>query len=101
MACEIFTLRSHILIESDQGSNDVILIDGHTGTVCASNATAGTLIMNLRVGATLQALVDALVAQFEVTTERAHKDVERFLDHLSAMGMIEQKTSPRSQTAAA
>jgi len=96
-----FVLRAHILIENDRACDDVILIDGHTGTVCASNASAGALILSLRAGATFEALVGALLARFDVTAARARRDVARFLDNLSALGLVEQQVDKQRRAIAA
>jgi len=89
MSADEFTLSAHIMIEHDEQTSEVILINGQTGAMCASNETAAALLLPLRAGATLVALADALVEAFDVTDVTARRDVVAFVNALSAMGFIE------------
>jgi hypothetical protein len=78
-----------MMVEGDAREEDPILIDGHTGAMCACNAAAAVLLARLRQGATRDALADALVEHFQVSGEAAKRDVRDFLDALSALAAIE------------
>jgi len=84
--------RPNLMIEQDQHTEEVVLIDGHTGTMCACNVTAAALLGRLREGTTDQELIETLLAQFEVSESAAVHDVKRFLSSLSKMGFIEFQT---------
>ena len=98
MSADRFALRPHIMIEHDEQTGEVILIDGQTGAMCASNETAASLLLRLQAGASLEALADGLVEGFDVTDVAARRDTVAFVNSLSAMGFVE---SPRGDTAPA
>lgn len=96
-----FALRPHVLIEQDPLSDDVILIDGHTGTMCSCNATAAVLLLQLEEGVTQEELVETLLAAFFVIKAAAQRDVGRFLESLSVMGIVEQDEASGGRLAVA
>lgn len=83
-----FVLRTRILVEV-AGDDSMILIDGHSGNMWSSNATAKALLTRLQSGATGGELIEALTAAFDVAISVASRDVERFLETLSAMDLLE------------
>jgi len=53
---------------------------------------AGVMLWKLlEKGCSLDALVDALVAEYQISRELAAADAERFLEKLSGIGCIEQE----------
>lgn len=54
------------------------------------NASGAFMWRMLEKGADVQALVDALFAEYEVSMEQAEEDVQRFLKLLLDFGCIEQ-----------
>jgi coenzyme PQQ synthesis protein D (PqqD) len=51
----------------------------------------GTRVWQLLDGRELAAVVDAIVSEFEVDTERAAADVRRFVEQLFAVGAVQIK----------
>lgn len=89
-----FALRAHMLIEdADDG---IILIDSHNGTMWSSNQTARALLTRLQKDASSAELVEALTAAFEVPIMVAWRDVERFLESLSTMGLLDVVAEERT-----
>ena len=77
------------MIEHDDQTGEVILIDGQSGAMCASNETAAVLLLRLQAGASLEALADGLVEAFDVPDVAARRDTVAFVNSLSAMGFVE------------
>ncbi|MFQ5775939.1 MAG: PqqD family protein [Kiloniellaceae bacterium] len=96
-----FALRPHIMIERDHRSDEVILIDGHTGAICSCNAAAAALLLGLEAYVTEDDLVETLLAEFDVSEATARRDVGRFLDSLSAMGFVDLDEGARRRVAVA
>ncbi len=90
-----FALRSHILIERDAQTEDVVLIDSHSGTMCSCNTAAAFLVLRLEDGATEELLAAALSAEFNVSVADARRDMGRFLESLSAQGFLEFREAGR------
>jgi len=101
MSTNSFRLRSHMMVEGDSDPEDRILIDGHTGAMCACNAAAGVLLERLRQGASRDELADVLEQHFQISQETAKRDARDFLDSLSALAAIEILDTPARSTAAA
>lgn len=84
-----FALRPHILIEQDTQTEDIVLIDSRSGTMCSCNTAAAFLVRRLEDGATEEALAAALSAKFSVAAAAARRDMGRFLESLSTLGFLE------------
>ena len=94
-----FVLRSHVLIERNPQTEDVTLVDGHTGTICSCNATAAVLLLQLEGDATQEEMAVALQTEFDVTDAVARRDVGRFLESLSSMGIVELREVKQDEIA--
>ena len=89
MNADLFALKDHIIVERDEPTGEVILVDGQTGAMCASNQAAAALLLSLEAGATLQTLAYDLTQAFEVTELVARRDSLAFLNALGAQGFVE------------
>jgi len=89
MKASTFRLRSHMILEGDVDGGELILIDGHSGTMCACNATAALLLERLREGARCDDLAADLRERYGLEADAARWDVRDFLDRLSALAGIE------------
>ncbi len=89
MTTNTFRLRSHMMLEGGRELDELILIDGHSGAMCACNTAAGILLNHLREGASCEDLAAVLSDQFGLLAETAKRDVRDFLDGLSALAAIE------------
>jgi len=85
----VYWLRDQMKIEPNEGEQDCILIDAHTGAMCTCNASATILLQRLRDGATAQELVEVMVQSFEIAEDVATADTKSFLQSLNAMGAVE------------
>ncbi len=94
-----FAFRSHILIEQDTQSQDIVLIDSHSGTMCSCNTAAAFLVLRLEDGATEETLAAALSAEFSVAVAAARRDIGRFLETLSTLGFLEFRDVARPHQA--
>ena len=83
------SLKPHVILERSPDGNDVVLIDSHSGRMNACNEAARLILTQLETGSTLRRLVDALMRQFAVADPVAVRDVNAFLDMLSAEGLLE------------
>lgn len=86
---QVFRLRTKMMLERGSGGDEVVLIDGHTGSMCACNASAAAMLMLLECGASESALAVELTRRFAISANRADEDARHFLQSLSAMGTIE------------
>jgi hypothetical protein len=82
-------LKSEIIVERDSDEDDIVLVDSHSGRMCVCNETGSAVVAVLRNGSTMNGLVDMLITKFAVDDEVATRDVNAFLDLLSAEGMLE------------
>ena len=89
MKASTFRLRSHMILEGDVDGKELILIDGHSGAMCACNSTAAVLLERLREGARCDELAADLCERYGLETDVARRDVRDFLDGLSALAGIE------------
>ncbi len=89
MKANTFRLRSHMILEGDMDGEELILIDGHSGAMCACNATAALLLEGLREGARCDELAADLCERYGLEADAARRDVRDFLDRLSALAGIE------------
>jgi hypothetical protein len=83
------SLKSHVILERSPDNGDVVLIDSQSGRMNACNETASAILSQLEAGSTLPCLVDALMKHFAVADSVAVRDVNAFLDMLSAEGLLE------------
>jgi hypothetical protein len=82
-------LKPHVILERSADSDDVVLIDAHSGRMNACNETASVILSQLEAGSTLTDLVGTLMRHFAVGDSIAIRDVNAFLDLLSAEGLLE------------
>ena len=83
----VLRIRGHQLDWVEAG-DEVIALDHLSGRYLSSNASGSVLWQLLAKGATRGELVDQLLAQFDVTRERAAEDVDAFLLHLEGAGLL-------------
>ena len=83
-----FNLRSWVTLEPGQDEDEWVMIDSHSGSICACNGSAGTLLCELQHGASCDQLASALTHQFDVSTSDARRDALLFLQKLSSMGVV-------------
>jgi hypothetical protein len=83
------SLKPHVILERSADSDDVVLIDAHSGRMNACNETASVILSHLEAGSTLSELVEALMRHFAVSDSIAVRDVNAFLDMLSGEGLLE------------
>jgi hypothetical protein len=79
------TDRLHWL-ESD---NEVVALDEVALVYLNANPSGALLWQTLAAGTTHEALVERLVAEFEVDEATARGDVDRFLTELDVRGLLE------------
>ncbi len=89
MKASTFRLRGHMILEGDMDGEELILIDGHSGAMCACNTTAALLLERLREGARCDELAAGLRERYGLEADAARRDVRDFLDRLSALAGIE------------
>ncbi len=89
MKASTFRLRGHMILEGDTDGEELILIDGHSGAMCACNSTAALLLERLREGARCDELAADLRERYGLEADAARRDVRDFLDRLSALAGIE------------
>jgi|GEM_PF-762884 len=82
-----FQLRSNDVVWRRFG-DQAIALDLRSSRYLETNATATVLWRELEHGATRAQLIDALLAEFEVSPERAQADVDRFLRECSRRGLL-------------
>lgn len=74
-----------------EGKAVVITID--TNELHVLNGV-GTRVWELLDGRSLAAVIDAVVAEYEVDTARASADVRTFLERLLALGAVQARPTP-------
>ncbi len=84
-----FLLKPWMTLEGGQGEEH-LLIDNHTGVICACNDTAWVLLGLLKEGATLNHLTEALCADYELAEIDARRDSLGLIHRLSALGCIDE-----------
>ena len=84
-----FSICSHVLLEHDEDSQQMILIDNQSGVLCTCNETASVLLETLRNECSHQDLVTALMDEYDVKEAQASEDVTRMLDSLNIFGFIQ------------
>jgi hypothetical protein len=78
-----------MILEGDVDGEGLILIDGHSGAMCACNTSAALLLERLREGAGCDELTADLCERYGLEADAARRDVRDFLDRLSALAGIE------------
>lgn len=91
MSGRSYALNSRVALEGDGETEDYVLVDTHTATLCACNDAAWKLLFALRNGATMEELVAQIEDEFDVASDAAKSDVLDFIGRLSAMGLIDEK----------
>jgi Coenzyme PQQ synthesis protein D (PqqD) len=91
MSGRSYALNRRVSLEGDGETEDYVLVDTHTATLCACNDSAWRLLFALRSGASVEELVAQMEVEFDVTAEAAKADVRDFIGRLSAMGLIDEK----------
>jgi len=81
-------LRSNLQWRREGGAPGY-LFDPRTGNVHGLNDTASFLLTRIEAGDGRAALIDAVVAEFEVYPLSAHTDVDAFLNTLQDHDLIE------------
>lgn len=71
-----------------QVGDEIVILDVPTATYLTLNSSAVTLWKNLEEGATPADLAADLVATYGITTDKAAKDVQRFLEALQERCLI-------------
>jgi len=90
-----------MILEGGVDGEELILIDGHSGAMCACNATAALLLERLRGGARCDELAADLRERYGLEADAARRDVRDFLDRLSALAGIEVLDASAKPTIAA
>jgi len=90
MSVRNYALNSRVALEGDGETEDYVLVDTHTATLCACNDAAWRILFALRSGATVDDLVAQIEAEYEVAPDAAKADVLDFISRLSAMGLIDE-----------
>jgi coenzyme PQQ synthesis protein D (PqqD) len=84
----------HLRLRSDALSwrtidDEVIAVDFHDARYLSANPAGGVLWELLADGSTLEALADALVSRFRISSEDARADVAIFVGQLEARALLE------------
>lgn len=82
-------LKPHVIVERGSEPDSIVLIDSQSGRMSACNETASIAIAELEAGSTVARLVTALIARFSVSDAAATRDLNAFLDVLTAEGMLD------------
>ena len=84
-------LKEGYILREIAGTHVILPLRGiNLDGIIALNASGVLMWRALEKGADVQALVDALFDEYEVSKEQAEKDVQRFLQLLLDFGCIEQ-----------
>lgn len=82
-------LRSRVRLDGNGDGAGGVLFDTYTATLCSCNGTAWTLLSALARGATLDELVERLVADYAVTDEVARRDTLNLIRQLKSMDLVD------------
>jgi hypothetical protein len=88
MATDMSRYRTKQGIVETELPNELILLDPETQQMFSLNAT-GCVAWRLLAGRTTREAVDALVARFDATPERAEADFDTLVADLLTAGLIE------------
>lgn len=82
-------LRRDGLTWSDLG-DEVVILDLRSSTYFSARGTAATLVSELVAGASTDALVARIVADYETTEDTARDDVDAFVRELHDRELLER-----------
>ncbi len=80
---------------------DLVVLDLRSSTYLTANASATVLMRQLTEDRSHEELVQALVDRFGIPEDRAHQDVQAFVDELDACGLLERTGQERHPDAVA
>lgn len=86
-----FILEPKLKLESSHDDGVNVVIDTHSGVISSCNPSAAVLLDRLQSGATLDDLATELISIFVIPEEQAKADATRFIQRLSAMGLINEQ----------
>lgn len=90
MIAKHYKLKPRVALEKDGHAADGVLVDTHSATLCACNATAWMLLEALKGGASSENLITRLTGRFTVTDAEARHDVHEFVRRLGVLGLIDE-----------
>lgn len=70
--------------------DEMIVLNLESGTFHSLNSVGAALYRRMRHGACVEALVEAVVGEFEVDAEQARLDIVEFLEGEVEAGLVEQ-----------
>lgn len=70
--------------------DEMIVLNLESGTFHSLNSVGAALYRSMRHGASVEALVEAVVGEFEVDAEQARLDIEAFLATEASAGLVER-----------
>lgn len=79
-------------VTHEMGGEQVMVSTGSVGFagLVRSNATAAFIVKCLEQDTTRDAVVDALLAKYDVSADIAGRDVDKVLDKLRAIGALDE-----------
>jgi hypothetical protein len=90
MSTKHYKLKPRVALESDGQAAEGVLVDTYSATLCACNATAWTLLQELKRGASAEDLIGRLSGRYTVTAIEARRDVHEFLRRLDLLGLVDE-----------
>ena len=75
-------------IRSTVTNDGMVLLDVSNGKIFSSNAVGARIWLKLQEGSDLETIVSQVGAEFNVLPEHVRPDVEAFLEHLKANGIV-------------
>jgi len=85
---KVWQLDSRVLLQGDEKGEAGVIFDSQSATFCRCNDAAWLLLFRLQNGATMDDLVSALTAEFEVDEETANEDIVTLLHSLMRMELV-------------
>jgi hypothetical protein len=74
---------------------ELVLLQSDTGNVHQLNHVAACVWRHLEEDAGIEALIDHVTGQFAIDRETAQSDINKLLDDLAALGLIEVDETPQ------
>lgn len=68
--------------------DEIVALDTERSVYLAPNPSGAVLWRMLIEGTTRQEMVTSLVSAFGITSDRAHQDVDAFVERLEALGLL-------------
>ncbi|HYB09604.1 MAG TPA: PqqD family protein [Alphaproteobacteria bacterium] len=99
MGEKFLRLAGFVELEASADSEGSVLINGRSGVLYSCNATAAMLASELVKGADVELLQKLLIQHFEVSADKALRDIHQFIDALNAAGLLEIVDRPIIQVA--